>query len=98
MGEYYYWGNREGRSEVKKRTDFNEQANRADVASICWDQIVIQCTEIDLVAQEWSNAFSSIIEKHAPMKTIRASEKYCPWVNANLTRMIRSRDNSRKKL
>ena len=50
----------------------NEQAFVADVASICWGQIASQCTKIDLVVQEWSNAFSSIIEKHAP---IRVSEK-----------------------
>ena len=51
----------------------NEQAFLPDVASICWDQIACQCTKIDLVVQEWSNAFSSIIEKHAPMKTICVS-------------------------
>ena len=30
------------------------------------------------------------------MKTIRVSEKYCPWVNADLKRMIRSRDKLKK--
>ena len=75
----------------------NEKAFLAYVASICWDQIASQCTEIDLVVQEWSNAFSSIIEKHARMKTILASEKYCPWVNADLKKRIRSRDKLNKK-
>ena len=75
---------------------FNEKAFLEDAASICWGQIASQCTEIDIVAQEWSNAFSSVIEKHAPMKTISASEKYCPWVN-DLKRMIRSRDKLKKK-
>ena len=41
---------------VKK---FNEQAFLADIVSICWDQIACQCTKIDLVVQEWSNAFLS---------------------------------------
>ena len=76
---------------------FNEQAFLADGASICWDQIASQCTEIDLVVQEWSNEFSSIIERHAPMKKIRVSEKYCPWFNADLKRMIRGRDKLKKK-
>ena len=31
------------------------------------------------------------------MKTIRVSEKYCPWVNADHKRMIRSRDKLKKK-
>ena len=83
--------------QARSMKNFNEQAFLADVASICWDQIASQCTEIDLVVQEWSNAFSSIIEKHDPMKTIRVSEKYCPWVNADLKRVIRSRDKLKKK-
>ena len=83
--------------QARSMNKFNEQAFLADVASIFWDQIASQCTEIDLVEQEWSNAFSSIIEKHAPMKTIRVSEKYCPWVNADLKRTIRSRDKLKKK-
>ena len=31
------------------------------------------------------------------VKTIRVSEKYCPWINADLKRMIRSRDKLKKK-
>ena len=31
------------------------------------------------------------------MKTIRVSEKYCPWINADLKKMIRSRDELKKK-
>ena len=64
----------QGRSMRK----FNKQAFLADVSSICWDRIASQCIEIDLIVQDWSNAFSSIVEKHAPMKTIRVSEMYCP--------------------
>ena len=64
--------------QARSMKKVNEQAFLAVVASICRDQIESQCTEIDLVVQEWSNAFSSIIENHAPMKTIRVSEKYCP--------------------
>ena len=83
--------------QARSMKKFNEQAFLADVASIYWDQVASQCTEIDSVVQEWSYAFSSIIEKHASMKTIRVSEKYCPWVNADLKWMIRSRDKIKKK-
>ena len=37
--------------QARSMTKFNEQAFLADVASICWDQIASQCTEIDLVMQ-----------------------------------------------
>ena len=83
--------------QARSMKNFNEQAFVTDVASICCDQIGSKCTGIDLVVQEWSKAFSSIIEKHAPMKTIRVSEKYCPWITTDLKKMIRSRDKLKKK-
>ena len=42
--------------------------------------------------RNWSNLFSSVIEKHAPGQTMRVSDKYCPWVNANLRALFKSRD------
>ena len=42
------------------------------------------------------NPFSLIIDKHAPIKTLRVSEKYCPWVNDDLKQLIRSRDKLKK--
>ena len=83
--------------QARSMKKFNEQVFLADVASICWDQIASQCTELDLVVQEWSNAFSSIIEKHAPIKKIRTSQKYCPWLNADRKMMIKSKDKLKKK-
>ena len=40
----------------------------------------------------WSNLFSSITEKHALVQKMRVSDKYCPWVNADLTALVKSRD------
>ena len=41
--------------QARSMKKFDEQAFLVAFASICWDQIVSQCTKIDLVAQEWSN-------------------------------------------
>ena len=40
----------------------------------------------------WSNLFSSVIEKHAPVQKMRVSDKFCPWVNADLRALIKSWD------
>ena len=45
---------------------------------------------------QWSTLFSLIIDKHAPIKSLRVSERYCPWVNEDLKKLIRIRDKFRR--
>jgi len=35
-------------------------------------------------------------DKHAPIKSMRASEKYCPWINKDQKGFIRERDKQKK--
>ena len=37
--------------------------------------------DIDVLVSNWSNLFSLIIEKHAPMTAMCVSEKHCPWID-----------------
>ena len=37
-----------------------------------------------------------MIEKHAPLRQIRVSEKYCPWINSDLKILIRTRDRLKR--
>ena len=37
------------------------------------------------------------IDKHAPIKSIRVSEKYCPWINNDLKKLIRERDKLKRQ-
>ena len=64
----------------------------SDVASIDWIRALRQTDDIDVLVSNWSNLFSSVIEKHAPVQEMRVSGKYCPWVNADLRALIKSRD------
>ena len=41
--------------------------------------------------------FSMNIEKHAPIKSMRISEIYCPWINKDLRGLIRERDKMIKE-
>ena len=52
--------------------------------------------DIDVPVSNWSNLFSLIIEKHAPMTVMRVSEKYCPWIDKDLKKLMQTRDKLKK--
>ena len=64
--------------KTRKMKNFSEEAFLADVSGICWEQMVSGTDDINLLVNRWSNMFSMIIEKHAPMVEMRVSEKHCP--------------------
>ena len=68
----------------------------ADVSGICWEQMVSGTDDINLLVNRWSNVFSMIIEKHAPIVEMRVSEKYCPWIDKDLRDLMRTRDELKK--
>ena len=76
--------------------NFNKQAFLADVSSISWKQIVHNTDDINTMVREWSSIFSAIIEKDAPIRQIRISDKNSPWVNNQLKSLMKSRDKLKK--
>ena len=63
--------------KTRKMKNFREEAFLADDSGICWEQMVSGTDDINLLVNRWSNMFSMIIERHAPMVEMRVSEKYC---------------------
>ena len=87
--------------KTRKMKNFNEEAFLADVSGICWEQVLNETDDIDVLVSNWSNLFSLVIEKHAPMTTfpmttMRVSEKYCPWIDKGLEKLIKARDKLKK--
>ena len=78
--------------KTRRMKNFNEQMFLNDVASINWIRALGQTDDINILVRNWSSLFSSVIEKHAPVQKMRVSDKYCPWVNADLRALIKSRD------
>ena len=78
--------------KTRRMKNFNEQMFLNDVASINWIRALGQTDDINILVRNWSSLFSSVIEKHAHVQTMRVSDKYCPWVNADLMALIKSRD------
>ena len=76
--------------------NFDKDAFLADVAGICWERGFDETDDVNVLVTQWSTLFSLIIDKYAPIKTLRASERYCLWVNEDLKRLIRSRDKLKK--
>ena len=76
--------------------NFNEQAFLGDVAAISWEQEIGNSDDVNVLANNWSNLFTRIIEKHAPIRQMRVSKKYCPWINEDLKKLMRSRDKLKK--
>ena len=81
---------------TRSMKNFDKDAFLADVAGICWERGFDETDDVNVLVTQWSMLFSLIIDKHAPIKSWRVSERYCPWVNDNLTRLIRSRDKLKK--
>ena len=69
---------------TRKMKHFNEEAFVADVAYICWEQMLLETDDNNVLVNDWSNLFSIIIDKHAPLIEMRVLEKYCPWINKDL--------------
>ena len=57
--------------KTRKMKNFNEEAFLADVSGISWEQMLTATDNIDILVNLWSNLFSAIIEKHAPMTEMR---------------------------
>ena len=63
---------------------------------MCWEQMITGTDDIDVLVSNWSNLFSLIIEKHAPMTVMRVSEKYCPWIDKDLKKLMQTRDKLKR--
>ena len=44
-----------------KMMNFNGKAFRADVSGVCWEQMVTEPDEIEVLVSNWSNLFSLTI-------------------------------------
>ena len=58
--------------------NFLEEAFLNDVATMDWEQVLGHSDDINVLVNNWSSIFFVVIENHAPLRQIRASERYCP--------------------
>ena len=82
--------------KTRKMKNFNQDAFLSEISNICWEHIVSKTDNVNYSVCEWTNLFSLIIEKHAPLSRIRVSEKCSPWINEELKKLMRTRDKLKK--
>ena len=63
--------------KTRKKNNFNEGHFLDNVASVCWEHVANIIDNINSLVNDWSAILSALIEKHAPLKEIHLSEKYC---------------------
>ncbi len=74
----------------------NKEAILANVSGICWEQMLIETVDIDVLVSNWSKVFSLIIDKYAPITEMHISEKYCPLIDKDLEKLMQTRDRLKK--
>ena len=84
------------RIKPRSRKHFKEDEFLSDVSDICWEHFFQQIDYINKLVDDWSALFALIIEKHAPLREVRVSEKYCPWINKDLKSLMQTKDRLKK--
>ena len=76
---------------------FDEAPFLADVSLITWDRVVSRPIDMNVLVDDWHNLFSMVIDRHAPIKSMRISENYYPWINKALKGLIGERDTRKNE-
>ena len=71
---------------------FNKDLFISDLAETDWSAIVYNSHRLDNAVRLWSSRLSSIIEKHAPLRERRVTERFSPWITPDLKQLFRTRD------
>ena len=82
---------------TRQLKNFNSADFIKDILSIDWTGIVSYNNDVNLTVEQWTPSFSLILEKHAPLREKRVSEKFCPWLTKDLKLMSVARDKLKKQ-
>ena len=83
---------------TRQMKNFDEELFLGDLASVDWRSIVSDSGSLDDAVSRWSDTLSQIIDKHAPLREKRVSERFCPWITPDLKKICRTRDKRRSLL
>ena len=95
---FQLWGSLDPEKHFYKATqNFNSADFINDLLSIDWNGIVNNNDDVNLIVEQWTSSFSLILEKHAPLRERRVSEKFCPWLTKDLKLLSAARDKLKKQ-
>ena len=79
----------------RKSRGVDWDAFREDLRNENWN-IIETIDDYDAV-KIWEEMVLSVINKHMPFKTKRMRKKYSPWLNDKIFKLMKERDNAKKK-
>ena len=79
-------------SSTRQMKNFDQNEFINDLLGVDWRGIVRNTDDINVVVNNWTKAFSLIIEKHAPTRNRRVSDKFCPWLTNDFKLMCKVRE------
>lgn len=82
--------------KYRSYNNFDLEQFNFDASRIAWGNI--KCIEdIDLKIDIFNQAITSLFDVHAPVCTIKTKRNFKPYVTYNIKKMIKIKDNARKK-
>ena len=74
---------------------FDQRKFKSDLQSTKWPQIKNKNDVIEAWTL-WKNKFLEVLDKHAPLRVVRAHNKPAPWINDTLRKLMHERDALKK--
>ena len=81
----------------RQMKNFDKDLFLQDLASYDWQSIVNNAGSVDDAVNKWSELVSLVIEKHAPIRERRVTERFCPWITPSLKKLFKTRDKLKVK-
>ena len=80
----------------RKSRGVDWDAFHEDLRNETWN-IIETFDDIDDAVKIWEEMVLSVINKHMPFKTKRMRKNNSPWLNDNIFKLMKERDNAKKK-
>ena len=76
----------------RQMKNFDKDLFLQDLASYDCLSVVNSADSVDEAVNKWSELVSLVIEKHAPIRERRVTERFCPWITPPLKKLFKTRD------
>ena len=73
---------------TRSMNNVSEAAFSYKITSIDWERAIGYSVNVNFLVEKSSSLYYTVNEKHAPLRQVRVSERYCPRFDANLKSSI----------
>ena len=69
---------------------------KSDLANQPWETI-LNFENVNDAVETWHKLFIDVIDKHIPIRTKRSKQRFTPWMNPDLYKLMKDRDKTKRK-